>query len=78
MMFYGCGLLFLQNYKDTMQAQVLETAGGRVKKMEFGAELTEDKLKLFQDEQMGQLYELMREYTKPNRQFDIQEDGHQK
>ncbi|XP_046874692.1 succinate dehydrogenase assembly factor 3, mitochondrial [Hypomesus transpacificus] len=67
-----------ENYKDTMQAQVLETAGGRVKKMEFGAELTEDKLKLFQDEQMGQLYELMRESTKPNRQFDIQEDGHQK
>jgi hypothetical protein len=27
----------------------------------------------FQNEQIGQLYELMLESTKPNRQFDIQE-----
>lgn len=41
----------------------------------FGAELPEGKLKDFQDEQIGQLYELMLEATKPNRQFNIQEDN---
>lgn len=58
-----------------MQTQVLQSAGERLKKVEFGAELTDDKLKLFQDDQVGQLYELMLESTKPNRQFDVQEDG---
>ncbi|KAK7124786.1 hypothetical protein R3I94_018994 [Phoxinus phoxinus] len=62
-----------QNYKDTLQTQVLEAAGN--KKLVFGADLLEDKLKDFQEEQMGQLYELMLESTKPNRQFDIQEEG---
>ncbi|XP_077052586.1 succinate dehydrogenase assembly factor 3, mitochondrial [Siphateles boraxobius] len=62
-----------QNYKDTLQMQVLETAGN--KKLVFGADLSEDKLKNFQEEQIGQLYELMLESTKPNRQFDIQEEG---
>lgn len=36
--------------------------------------LSEGDLKLFQDEQVGQLYELMLESTKPNRQLDIQGD----
>lgn len=40
--------------------------------------LSEGDLKLFQDEQVGQLYELMLESTKPNRQFDIQEEGFKK
>ncbi|KAF4100197.1 succinate dehydrogenase assembly factor 3, mitochondrial [Onychostoma macrolepis] len=62
-----------QNYKDTLQTQVLEAVGH--KKLEFGSVLPEEKLKDFQDEQIGQLYELMRESTKPNRQFDIQEEG---
>lgn len=65
-------------YRDTLQTQVLESAGDHVKKPEIGAELSDDKLKLFQDEQVGQLYELMLESTKPNRQFDIQGDGFQK
>lgn len=52
---------------------MLEAVGN--KKLVFGAELSEDKLKHFQDEQIGQLYELMLESTKPNRQFDIQEEG---
>uniref|UniRef100_A0A8C7FM43 Succinate dehydrogenase assembly factor 3 n=1 Tax=Oncorhynchus kisutch TaxID=8019 RepID=A0A8C7FM43_ONCKI len=63
------------NYRDTLQTQVLESARDRLKKVEFGAELSEGDLKLFQDEQVGQLYELMLESTKPNRQFDIQEEG---
>ncbi|XP_051727822.1 succinate dehydrogenase assembly factor 3, mitochondrial [Ctenopharyngodon idella] len=62
-----------QNYKDTLQTQVLETMGS--KKLVFGADLPEEKLKDFQDEQIGQLYELMLESTKTNRQFDIQEEG---
>uniref|UniRef100_A0AAZ3RLN4 Succinate dehydrogenase assembly factor 3 n=1 Tax=Oncorhynchus tshawytscha TaxID=74940 RepID=A0AAZ3RLN4_ONCTS len=63
------------NYRDTLQTQVLESARDHLKKVEFGAELSEGDLKLFQDEQVGQLYELMLESTKPNRQFDIQEEG---
>ncbi|KAL0962135.1 hypothetical protein UPYG_G00336170 [Umbra pygmaea] len=67
-----------QNYRDTLQTQVLESAGDRVKKPKFGAELSEKDLKLFQDDQVGQLYELMLESTKAKRQFDIQEDGSKK
>lgn len=62
----------VQVYKDTLQTQILETVNG--KKLMFGTELSEEKLKEFQDEQIGQLYELMLESTKSNRQFDIQEE----
>lgn len=62
-----------QNYKDTLQTQVLEAVGN--KKLAFGSDLSEEKLKDLQEEQIGQLYELMLESTKPNRQFDIQEEG---
>lgn len=65
--------LWLQDYKDTLQTQVLEAAGSQ--KLAFGADLSERQLREFQDEQIGQLYELMLESTKPKRQFDIQEDG---
>ncbi|XP_051992261.1 succinate dehydrogenase assembly factor 3, mitochondrial [Xyrauchen texanus] len=61
-----------EDYKDTLQTQVLESGGN--KKLVFGADLSEEKLKLFQDEQIGQLYELMLESNKPNRQFAIQEE----
>ncbi|KAJ8373152.1 hypothetical protein AAFF_G00270580 [Aldrovandia affinis] len=67
-----------EGYRDTMQAQVLESAGGsggQAPSAAFGAELSDDRLKQFQEEQIGQLYELMLESTKPNRQFHIQEDG---
>lgn len=64
-----------QNYKSTLQTQVLQSAGERLGSIKFGADLSEGKLGNFQEEQMGQLYELMLESTKPNRQFDIQEDG---
>ncbi|KAK3508395.1 hypothetical protein QTP70_027454 [Hemibagrus guttatus] len=62
-----------EDYKDTLQTQVLEAAGSQ--KMAFGAELSERHLRDFQNEQIGQLYELMLESTKPKRQFDVQEDG---
>lgn len=64
----------LQNYKDTLQAQVLESAGERLGTVKFGTDLVEGKLNDFQGDQIGQLYELMLESTKPNRQFNIQED----
>ncbi|XP_026112198.1 succinate dehydrogenase assembly factor 3, mitochondrial-like [Carassius auratus] len=41
----------------------------------FSVQNYRDKLKHFQSEQIGNLYELMLESTKPNRQFYIQEEG---
>lgn len=64
-----------ENYRDTLQTQVLQSAGQRHSSVKFGADLSEQKLSSFQEEQIGQLYELMLESTKPNRQFDIQEDS---
>ncbi len=58
-----------------LQAQILESAQERLGSVKFGTNLSEGKLSNFQDEQIGQLYELMLESTKPNRQFDIQEDS---
>ncbi|RVE66908.1 hypothetical protein OJAV_G00112020 [Oryzias javanicus] len=63
-----------ENYKDTLQAQVLEAAGRGPGSVKFGANLAEQRLSDFQNEQIGQLYELMLESTKPNKQFDIRED----
>ncbi|KAJ0003596.1 hypothetical protein NQD34_008694 [Periophthalmus magnuspinnatus] len=63
-----------QNYKDTLQTQILESEGQRLGLVKFGANLSEEHLKNFQEEQIGQLYELMLESTKPNNQFNIQED----
>ncbi|XP_066531467.1 succinate dehydrogenase assembly factor 3, mitochondrial isoform X3 [Hoplias malabaricus] len=65
-----------ESYRDTLQTQVLEAVGNE--KLALGADLPEQKLRHFQDEQIGQLYELMLESTKPNRQFHIQEDSPQK
>ncbi|KAK1805681.1 hypothetical protein P4O66_019249 [Electrophorus voltai] len=62
-----------ENYRDTLQAQVLEAAG--TKSPMFGSKLSEQSLRDFQEEQIGQLYELMLEATKPNQQFHIQEDS---
>ncbi|CAG5892052.1 unnamed protein product [Menidia menidia] len=65
----------MQNYRETLQTQVLEAAGRNFNAVKFGAVLSDAKLKDFQDEQVGQLYELMLESTKPSPQFHIQEDG---
>lgn len=64
-----------KNYKDTLQTQILESATGQAESVKFGAHLSEKKLDDFQGDQIGQLYELMLESSKPNRQFNIQEDG---
>lgn len=47
-------------------------------KEHYGAPLTEDKLDWFNEEQVGQLHELMQEATKPKVQFDVVEDSGQK
>lgn len=70
----NAALPVLQNYKNTMQTQILESAEKGLSSAKFGAILPDEKLKDFQEEQIGQLYELMLESTKSNRQFDIQED----
>ncbi|KAK7899600.1 hypothetical protein WMY93_020453 [Mugilogobius chulae] len=64
----------MDNYKNTLQTQILESKGRGLSSVKFGANLSEEHLKNFQEEQIGQLYELMLESTKPNNQFDIQED----
>ncbi|KAK0137091.1 Succinate dehydrogenase assembly factor 3, mitochondrial [Merluccius polli] len=66
--------LDLSRVTRTLQTQVLDSSGHLIPRSNLGAALTEEKFKDFQDEQIGQLYELMLESTKPNRQFDIQED----
>ncbi|XP_072303192.1 succinate dehydrogenase assembly factor 3, mitochondrial [Eucyclogobius newberryi] len=63
-----------QKYKENLQSQILESRGQSLSSVHFGADLSEDHLKNFQEEQIGQLYELMLESTKPNKQFNIQED----
>ncbi|XP_054451949.1 succinate dehydrogenase assembly factor 3, mitochondrial [Anoplopoma fimbria] len=64
-----------ENYKDTLQTQVLDSAGEGYGSVKFGANLSEGKLGSFQDDQIGQLYELMLESSKSSRQFDIQGDS---
>ncbi|CAJ0964398.1 unnamed protein product [Ranitomeya imitator] len=44
----------------------------------YGVPLTEDKLDWFNEEQIGQLHELMQEATKSKTQFDVDEDTGQK
>ena len=68
-----CHLVSTQNYKATLQTQVLDESGRLAPKSQLGTALPEAKFQDFQNEQIGQLYELMLESTKPNRQFDIQE-----
>ncbi|XP_051937669.1 succinate dehydrogenase assembly factor 3, mitochondrial [Hippocampus zosterae] len=63
-----------ENYKDTLQSQVLESVRDQNGSLKFGHNIPVEKLKDFQDEQIGQLYELLLESTKPNNQFNIQED----
>ena len=68
-----CHLVSTQNYKATLQTQVLDASGCVAPRSQLGTALPEAMFQDFQNEQIGQLYELMLESTKPNRQFDIQE-----
>ncbi|XP_067860301.1 succinate dehydrogenase assembly factor 3, mitochondrial [Heptranchias perlo] len=65
-------------YADVLQAQAMESVMHPMQKVQYGADLTTDKLKSFSGEQIGQLYELMQEATKPNYQFSIEDDPYRK
>ncbi|XP_053719372.1 succinate dehydrogenase assembly factor 3, mitochondrial [Synchiropus splendidus] len=67
-------MLEWESYKDTLQSQIVELMANPENIVKFGADLPEKRLSDFQDEQIGQLYELLLESTKPNRQFNIQEE----
>ncbi|XP_023665493.2 succinate dehydrogenase assembly factor 3, mitochondrial [Paramormyrops kingsleyae] len=64
-----------ENYKDGLQSQVLESAGREANVGKYGVDLSAEQLSQLQDQQIGQLYELMLESTKSNRQFSIQGDS---
>ncbi|XP_044147700.1 succinate dehydrogenase assembly factor 3, mitochondrial [Bufo gargarizans] len=73
--------LFMKEWED-YAAMLWEQAKQGIEHSEakghYGAPLTENKLDYFNEEQIGQLHELMRETTKPKRQFDVVEDDGQK
>ncbi|XP_004582388.2 succinate dehydrogenase assembly factor 3, mitochondrial [Ochotona princeps] len=65
---------FLQEweaYAAVLWQQASNNRQNPTEKACFGTFLPEEKLNDFRDEQIGQLQELMREATKPNRQFSI-------
>uniref|UniRef100_H9H6V4 Succinate dehydrogenase assembly factor 3 n=1 Tax=Monodelphis domestica TaxID=13616 RepID=H9H6V4_MONDO len=55
-----------ERYAAALQQQTSGAAG-----TPLGARLTEEQLDHFNEEQIGQLQELMQEATKPNRQFSM-------
>ncbi|XP_078394907.1 succinate dehydrogenase assembly factor 3, mitochondrial [Cetorhinus maximus] len=65
-------------YADVLQAQATESVMHPTQKAHYGADLTANKLNNFNGEQVGQLYELMQEATKPNFQFNNQDDPYRK
>ncbi|KAM4800925.1 succinate dehydrogenase assembly factor 3, mitochondrial-like [Urocitellus parryii] len=60
-------------YASMLWEQANEYRQNSTERACFGTSLPEEKLNDFHDEQIGQLQELMREITKPNRQFSITE-----
>ncbi|XP_048848652.1 succinate dehydrogenase assembly factor 3, mitochondrial [Brienomyrus brachyistius] len=70
-----CFMREWENYKDGLQSQVLGSARTGQTVSKYGADLSAEQLSQLQDEQIGQLYELMLESTKSNRQFSFQEDS---
>ncbi|XP_006012087.1 succinate dehydrogenase assembly factor 3, mitochondrial [Latimeria chalumnae] len=67
-----------ETYAEVLWNQVTEVIRKPTKEVKFGVDLTEKKLNEFQEEQVGQLYELMKETTKPNQQFSIQDNTEKK
>ncbi|GCB72757.1 succinate dehydrogenase assembly factor 3, mitochondrial [Scyliorhinus torazame] len=61
-------------YADLLQEQVTQSVMSPMQSAPYGADLTANKLNNFSGEQIGQLYELMQEATKPNFQFNNQDD----
>ncbi|XP_028672882.1 succinate dehydrogenase assembly factor 3, mitochondrial isoform X2 [Erpetoichthys calabaricus] len=67
------GFFFTKIYKDTLQNQVTEILRNKPNGIQFGVNLTDAQLNQFQEEQIGQLHQLMTESTKPCQQFNIQD-----
>ncbi|XP_062899884.1 succinate dehydrogenase assembly factor 3, mitochondrial [Mobula hypostoma] len=67
-----------QAYADILQTQVMESAKQPMEKIRYGANLTANKLQSFNEQQIGQLYELMQEATKPNYELSTENDPHHK
>ncbi|XP_057226658.1 succinate dehydrogenase assembly factor 3, mitochondrial isoform X2 [Malurus melanocephalus] len=70
-------VMHTQNYAALIQQQIEDTQNLRGKAV-YGAQLTEEKLNDFRDEQIGQLKELMDEATKPNKKITISKDSEYK
>uniref|UniRef100_A0A8C5T4B9 Succinate dehydrogenase assembly factor 3 n=1 Tax=Malurus cyaneus samueli TaxID=2593467 RepID=A0A8C5T4B9_9PASS len=66
-----------ENYAALIQQQIEDKQNLREKAV-YGAQLTEEKLNDFRDEQIGQLKELMHEATKPNKKITISKDSEYK
>ncbi|KAM9307517.1 succinate dehydrogenase assembly factor 3, mitochondrial [Gastrophryne carolinensis] len=73
--------LFLEEwqvYAETLWEQAKSGLNSANREGGYGASLSEDKLNSLNEEQIGQLHELMQEATKPKLQFDVIEDAEQK
>uniref|UniRef100_A0A2H6N064 Succinate dehydrogenase assembly factor 3 n=2 Tax=Micrurus TaxID=8634 RepID=A0A2H6N064_9SAUR len=64
-----------ENYAMILQQQANQHVQNTTDQPDFGAHLTKEKLNALRHEQVGQLNELMKEATKPKRQFSILDDG---
>lgn len=65
-----------QAYADVLQIQIKERE--ITQKVRYGANLTTNELQRFNEDQIGQLYELMQEATKPDYQLITENDPHRK
>ncbi|NWU97788.1 SDHF3 factor, partial [Upupa epops] len=70
---------FLREWEATLiQQQIDEDKQNVREKTVYGAQLTEEKLNDFRDEQIGQLKELMDEATKPKSSITISKESEHK
>ncbi|XP_054847712.1 succinate dehydrogenase assembly factor 3, mitochondrial [Eublepharis macularius] len=67
-----------ENYVTMLGQQTSRKEESSPDKPRFGSHLPEEKLNALRDEQVGQLKELMREATKPKRQFNVLDDTEHK
>ncbi|NXP08893.1 SDHF3 factor, partial [Thinocorus orbignyianus] len=70
---------FLREWEAMLiQQQINEDKQKLGEKTVYGIRLTEEKLKDFRDEQIGQLKELMDETTKPHQKIPVSKDSEHK
>nr|XP_056713806.1 succinate dehydrogenase assembly factor 3, mitochondrial [Euleptes europaea] len=63
-----------ENYATMLGQQTSQHEDSSPEKPRLGCHLPEEKLEELRDEQLGQLQQLMREATKPKRQFNVSDD----